>query len=159
MEMHLVFFRKQYSNIQSAMESLDDLVVLSFSFHVRWKIVENSCVTSAINFFIFQLNDIDNSYYVEFIEVLPRILEPKSVAELTHSNSITDLILNDLDEYYMYRGSLMLSPCSENVMWIDFKQTIPLSRSQVLSFLSIFACFTFIFLLMCEIDENGWLMH
>lgn len=145
MEMHLVFFRKQYSNIQSAMESLDDLVVLSFSFHVRLKIMEYSSVTSAKPFYIFQLDDIDNSYYVEFIEVLARILEPKSVAELTHSNSITDLILNDLDEYYMYRGSLMVSPCSENVMWIDFKQTIPLSRSQVPTVLSIFGCFSIIF--------------
>lgn len=46
--------------------------------------------------------------------------------------SIGDLLLPKLDEYFTYHGSLTTPPCSEVVTWIDFKQPISLSHSQVI---------------------------
>lgn len=35
MELHMVFYKKQYRNIRSAMENVDGLAVLAFFFRVR----------------------------------------------------------------------------------------------------------------------------
>lgn len=82
--------------------------------------------------FWFQLEDKDNLNYVEITELLPTVTEPDSSATFTRLKSIRELILPDLDEYYTYHGSLTTPPCSEVVTWIDFKQSIPLSHSQVM---------------------------
>lgn len=79
----------------------------------------------------FQLEDRDNANFAEITKLLPAVSEPESSTTFTHLKSIKNFILHDLDEYYTYHGSLTTPPCSEVVTWIDFKQSIPLSHSQV----------------------------
>jgi len=45
--------------------------------------------------------------------------------------------LNDANNngYYRYDGSLAFPPCTEGVIWSVFRQTIPISASQVISYL------------------------
>ncbi|XP_055312343.1 carbonic anhydrase 1-like [Sitodiplosis mosellana] len=116
MELHMVFYKKQYRNIRSAMENSDGLAVLAF---------------------FFNLDDKDNPNYIEITELLSNVSEPETSAPFTRLNSIQDLILSDLDEYYTYHGSLTTPPCSEVVTWIDFKQSIPLSHAQIELFRTI----------------------
>lgn len=59
------------------------------------------------------------------------ISEAETSITFQQTKSIHDIILNDLDDYYTYNGSLTTPPCSEIVTWIDFRQSIPLSHSQV----------------------------
>lgn len=37
--------------------------------------------------------------------------------------------------YFRYDGSLAFPPCTEGVIWSIFRQTIPISTSQVIIFL------------------------
>ena len=37
---------------------------------------------------------------------------------------------NDLSNYYRYRGSLTVPPCTEHVVWTVFKEHIFLSKKQ-----------------------------
>lgn len=80
------------------------------------------------------MNDEDNPNYVEITELLSNISEAETTTPFSRLHSIKDLILSDLNEYYTYHGSLTTPPCSEVVTWIDFKQSIPLSHSQVHTF-------------------------
>lgn len=85
----------------------------------------------------FQLADEDNPNYIEITELLANVSEPETSAPFIRLNSIKDLILSNLNEYYTYHGSLTTPPCSEVVEWIDFKQSIPLSHAQVIKLSSI----------------------
>ncbi|XP_031630806.1 carbonic anhydrase 7-like [Contarinia nasturtii] len=116
MELHMVFYKKQYRNVRSAMENSDGLTVLAFFFH---------------------LDDEDNKNYIEITELLPNVSEPETSTTFTRLKSLKDLILNDLNEYYTYHGSLTTPPCSEVVTWIDFKRSIPLSHAQIEVFRTI----------------------
>lgn len=69
-------------------------------------------------------------------ELLSNVSQPETSIPFMRLNSIKDLILSDLNEYYTYHGSLTTPPCSEVVTWIDFKQPIPLSHAQVASCLA-----------------------
>lgn len=41
MELHMVFYKKQYRNIRSAMENSDGLTVLAFFFNVSYLFATN----------------------------------------------------------------------------------------------------------------------
>lgn len=73
----------------------------------------------------------ENPNYIEFTELLMNISDAETSISFQQTKSIHDLLLSDLNDYYTYNGSLTTPPCSEVVTWIDFRQSIPLSHSQV----------------------------
>lgn len=80
---------------------------------------------------INQVIEEDNPNYIEFTELLMNISDAETSISFQQTKSIHDLLLSDLNDYYTYNGSLTTPPCSEIVTWIDFRQSIPLSHSQV----------------------------
>lgn len=75
--------------------------------------------------------DEDNPKYAEFIDLLKNISEADSSVSFQQTNSFHDLLIENLDQYYTYNGSLTTPPCSEVVTWLDFIDPIPLSHEQV----------------------------
>lgn len=78
-----------------------------------------------------QVDDEDNPNYIEFTELLMNISDALTSISFQQTKSIHDILLSELNDYYTYNGSLTTPPCSEIVTWIDFRQSIPLSHSQV----------------------------
>lgn len=46
MELHMVFYKKQYRNVQLAMEKPDGLAVLAFFYHVRYSFYNEKIMNS-----------------------------------------------------------------------------------------------------------------
>lgn len=111
MELHVVFFKQEYKNAKTALEHSDGLTVLAFFYEVSEKA---------------------NPLYEEFVTLLGNITNAHKSTTFTNPPSLKDLIAHDTLHYYTYDGSLTTPPCSEVVTWIDFKEPILLSHSQVI---------------------------
>lgn len=75
----------------------------------------------------------DNPHYDGVAEILDNVTESKTSAEFPNPPTLLELLAYDLEHYYTYNGSLTTPPCSEVVVWIDFKEPIPLSHRQVIT--------------------------
>nr|XP_029725889.1 carbonic anhydrase 1-like isoform X2 [Aedes albopictus] len=113
MELHVVFFKQEYKNAKTALEHSDGLTVLAFFYEVSEKA---------------------NPLYEEFVTLLRNITNAHKSTTFTNPPSLKDLIAHDTLHYYTYDGSLTTPPCSEVVTWIDFKEPILLSHSQIEAF-------------------------
>lgn len=137
MELHMVFYKKTYRNIRSAMDEQDGLAVLAFFYHVSYMLNHSLDFEIEFNFSLnfsvpfHQVDDEDNPNYIEFTELLMNISDALTSISFQQTKSIHDILLSELNDYYTYNGSLTTPPCSEIVTWIDFRQSIPLSHSQV----------------------------
>jgi len=116
MEMHLVFFKKEYENSDAALDHPDGLVVLAT---------------------LFEVGDVHNENFDGFSQVLPEIINPETSAPFDVSPALFDLLPNDFIHYFTYFGSLTTPPCSEVVTWIDLKMPVVLSHDQFESFRSL----------------------
>lgn len=65
------------------------------------------------------------------MELLSQVVEPGDIAVFPKTPTLYDLLPNDLAQYFTYHGSLTTPPCSEAVTWIDFRETIKITCSQV----------------------------
>lgn len=92
MEIHLVFFKKNYRNARSALNYPDGLTVLAF---------------------FYELSPTDNSAYSEFTNLLGSIKNTNDTAEFTNPPTMFQLIGYNQDTYFTYNGSLTTPPCSE----------------------------------------------
>ncbi|CAB0032454.1 unnamed protein product [Trichogramma brassicae] len=124
MELHAVFYKDQYGSINEAVKYPDGLAVLAF-------------------FFEAEASDRLNPTFHPIVAALPKIEKVGSEIQLHQSMRLEHLLnpagpLSDrMQNYFTYNGSLTTPPCSEVVVWIDFKHPLYLSHSQLESFRSI----------------------
>ncbi|KAF4517239.1 hypothetical protein B566_EDAN011622 [Ephemera danica] len=114
MELHMVFYRSIYGGFTRALEYKDGLAVLAFFYEVIGR-------GSAGN----------NNAYAEMVEHLPSVALPHSEARLVRQQPMDHMLPKDRSQYFTYNGSLTTPPCSEVVIWIDYKHPIRLSHDQI----------------------------
>ncbi|XP_060525648.1 carbonic anhydrase 2-like [Cylas formicarius] len=113
LELHMVFFNTQYEDFNNAINFGDGLSVLSFLYSVR---------------------ETNNSNYEGFEFALGKVREAQSSTDLDDFVSLDEFTTMEREAYFTYEGSLTTPPCSEVVIWIEFKNTIPLSSRQIEAF-------------------------
>ncbi|KAK6644355.1 hypothetical protein RUM43_000622 [Polyplax serrata] len=113
MELHMVFYKKEYGDVNLATNFKDGLCVVSVFYEVY-------------NF--------NNTAYSEIVEHLDSVREPYSKKTLKSFLTLDDLLPSNKHLYYTYNGSLTTPPCYEVVTWLNFKEPIPLSHFQMAKF-------------------------
>lgn len=116
MELHVVMYKSFYRSSREALDHADGLAVLAF---------------------FIEVSPTDNPAFDDFTRSLEKVTSPHTTTSFDQLQSLRQLIGEDLTQYYTYNGSLTTPPCSEVVVWIDFKEPIPLSHNQVFRFLLI----------------------
>ncbi|PSN47515.1 hypothetical protein C0J52_02237 [Blattella germanica] len=113
LELHMVMYKEDYGTFDEAMKHQDGLTVLA----IFYEIYKN-----------------ENTVYSEIVHMLPNVTQPNSKVNLDHLITLNSLLPETKHLYFTYNGSLTTPPCSEVVSWIEFKQPILLSHSQVEAF-------------------------
>ncbi|XP_034248740.1 carbonic anhydrase 7-like [Thrips palmi] len=113
MELHMVFYKKNYGSPEMAQLQSDGLAVMAFFYEVMPS---------------------DNAVYSEMVDYLPQIETPLTKFSLRRQLTLASLIPCARSHYFTYYGSLTTPPCLEVVTWIDFKHPIRLSHSQLETF-------------------------
>ncbi|XP_023019927.1 carbonic anhydrase 2 [Leptinotarsa decemlineata] len=113
LELHMVMFKTDHGSFAEAANETDGLAVLSFLY----------IATSE-----------DNENYEQFAEQLLLVQDVGSSVDINGFVSLDDFTTTDRNHYFTYRGSLTTPPCSEVVIWIEFKNTIKLSHNQLQEF-------------------------
>lgn len=90
MELHMVFYKKEYKSQEFALKHSDGLTVLAFFFSISHK---------------------PNSAYVEVSKNLQKVIKAHTNVSFEYSLALEDYISADLNEYYAYNGSLTTPPC------------------------------------------------
>lgn len=90
MELHIVLFKKAYGTQENAMKHSDGLTVLAF-------------------FFI--ISQTPNPSYIEISQSLKRIIKAPKSTMLEYPLALGDYIHDDLNEFFVYDGSLTTPPC------------------------------------------------
>ncbi|XP_060074603.1 carbonic anhydrase 2-like [Ylistrum balloti] len=111
MEMHIVHYHDKYNSIKDAMDKDNGLMVLGFFFKV-------------------------GRHNRHFDDILGHF------DEITHKDDhvniptipLRQLMANNLDLYYRYRGSLTTPPCYETVIWTVFREPIEIAEHQLQQF-------------------------
>lgn len=110
LELHVVLYNIQYETFKNALDYEDGLVVLSF---------------------LYSVSHTSNSKYNQFEEALDAVRDILASKEIDNFVSLDDFVGIDRGAYFTYAGSLTTPPCSEVVTWIEYQNTIPVSREQV----------------------------
>lgn len=90
MELHMVFYKKEYKSQELALKHSDGLTVLAFFFSISHK---------------------PNSAYVEVSKNLQKVIKAHTDISFEYPLALEDYIHTDLSEYYVYNGSLTTPPC------------------------------------------------
>ncbi|XP_044583869.1 carbonic anhydrase 3-like [Cotesia glomerata] len=120
MELHAVFYKKSYGSMEVAMHYADGLAVLAYFVEVD--------------------NNKFNPVYEPLLAAFPMIEEVNTNVTLNGPIYPEKLLLPGeiiVSDYYTYHGSLTTPPCSEVVIWIDFKDPFRMSHEQIEAFRSI----------------------
>nr|CAI5863922.1 unnamed protein product [Callosobruchus analis] len=81
--------------------------------------------------------DSENHRYDKFEEELVKVQNLGATTEVHDFVPLHEFITDDKDNYFTYIGSLTTPPCSEVVIWIEFRNTVPLSHDQVRLFTTL----------------------
>ncbi|KAM6422953.1 carbonic anhydrase 15-like [Liasis olivaceus] len=115
MELHIVHMNTKYKTVSEAKEHPNGLAVLSF---------------------LFKISDTDNTNYNTVVASLRNISRAGEYVDMASTFSLSNLLpsLASLSKYYRYKGSLTTPNCEEVVIWTVFEEQIPISRSQLNTF-------------------------
>ncbi|KAL6081973.1 hypothetical protein STEG23_002227 [Scotinomys teguina] len=109
-EIHVVHYSDQYRSFDEAKSQPDGLAVLAI---------------------LVEIDDYaENTYYSNLISEFDNIQNPGQSTTLKDT-IIQNLLPKDTHNYYTYEGSLTTPPCTENVRWYVFQDTVKLSKTQV----------------------------
>jgi len=107
-EMHIVHYNSKYKDISEAINYQDGLAVLGV--------------------FIDKVQDNSTSYMEPIFKALSLVSQLNTDVEAqVEKFSISDLLPEDLSQYYRYSGSLTTPTCNETVTWTVFKKTVQIS--------------------------------
>ncbi|XP_032719918.1 carbonic anhydrase 6 [Lontra canadensis] len=109
-EIHIVHYNSKYESYDRAQSEPDGLAVLAALIEVK--------------------DHGENTYYSNFIAHLNNIRHPGQSTVLSGVD-ILDMLPEDVQHYYSYRGSLTTPPCTENVHWFVLVHHVPLSSTQI----------------------------
>lgn len=121
MELHVVFYNKEYGSQKNALKYENGLTVLAFFFSISHK---------------------PNPSYVEVSKLLQQITNPYTNASFEEPLALEDFMHTDMNDFYVYNGSLTTPPCLEVVTWLDFYLPIQISHKQVKKILYFFSAIT-----------------
>ncbi|XP_034179074.2 carbonic anhydrase 2 [Osmia lignaria lignaria] len=119
MELHAVFWKKEYGSSNKAMNHSDGLTVLAY---------------------LYQVADKPNPIFDPIVPQIPEIMTVGNNITLKDDNILSKLIAADIESaqnYFTYRGSLTTPPCLEIVQWIDFIKPQFISHEQLAAFRSV----------------------
>ncbi|XP_003515900.4 carbonic anhydrase 6-like, partial [Cricetulus griseus] len=110
LEIQIVHFNSKYRTYEEAKSQANGLSVLAILIEVD--------------------EFAENTYYTPITSQLINIQYPGQTTTLTNIK-IQDLFPRNTGQYYTYNGSLTTPPCTENVKWFLFRDTVKLSKAQV----------------------------
>ncbi|KAH8270426.1 hypothetical protein KR018_009958, partial [Drosophila ironensis] len=113
-ELHVVLRNLKYPNFISALGKDHGIAVMAFFFQVS-----KYTVTGA---------------YGDFTKQLSQIERKGQSANATNPRPLRHFVSDVLDSYYTYTGSLTTPPCSEEVIWMDFRSPIRITEKQINAF-------------------------
>lgn len=119
MELHAVFWKKEYGSSEQAMNHSDGLTVLAY---------------------LYKVSDKPNPVFDLIAPQIPEITPAGSNITIKDGTVLSKLIAPDVESaqsYFTYRGSLTTPPCLEIVQWIDFIEPQYISHEQLAVFRSI----------------------
>ncbi|XP_075232048.1 putative carbonic anhydrase 3 isoform X2 [Lycorma delicatula] len=113
LEMHIVFYKQHFDNVEAASGHRNGLAVLAF---------------------IFQMREKDYKPLNTMIEQFPHLTEEGNTVQTNKSFTLSSILGRNMEVFYTYKGSLTTPPCSEVVTWIVFPDPLPISYNQMLKF-------------------------
>jgi len=116
MEVHLVHFNTKYQDIGKAISEPDGLAVLGTMFHI---------------------SETENPDLFPVMETMPTILNAQETRSLSLDFSLDKFLPKNTSNFFRYSGSLTTPGCFEVVTWTVFKDSIPISESQLNIFRSL----------------------
>ncbi|KAH8251098.1 hypothetical protein KR026_011317 [Drosophila bipectinata] len=88
----------------------------------------------AVMAFFFQISSSSTGGYTNFTTMLPQIERKGQSVNMTKTFPLRQYLSKDLSSYYSYTGSLTTPPCSEEVIWMDFRTPIDITEKQLNAF-------------------------
>ncbi|CAH2327041.1 carbonic anhydrase 14 isoform X1 [Pelobates cultripes] len=112
-EMHIVHYNSdKYADINEAKNKPDGLAVLGIFMEVMQSGATDNLAYGNI------FNYLENVSYADQSVTVPAF-------------NVHNLLPNNLDHYFRYRGSLTTPPCHQSVLWTVFHERVHISRSQL----------------------------
>merc|ERR1712223_1456283 len=73
----------------------------------------------------------ENKNYDNLFNAARKVSKENTKSTIKKGTRIKDLLPEDTNAFYRYRGSLSTPPCNEIVMWTIFKEPVEISQSQI----------------------------
>ncbi|CAL4121440.1 unnamed protein product [Meganyctiphanes norvegica] len=110
MEAHLVHYKSEYKDVDTAVLHPDGLAVLSVLFEVTPK---------------------DNKFLAPILKSLNKVEKAQTDEDITSSVPLRALLPRNHNKYFRYSGSLTTPTCNEAVIWTVFTTPVHISEEQL----------------------------